>query len=503
MVIVIRLKRWASVFFLCLLTGCASEQTNPSHHEPGASQTAPAWNASPVSSSVETSPAENTPSPEIPVRVTAVSRTSYEAPINQPSGIAAGFRGDPAASPLTGFNGAAADPNDPFALQSELSVEALVSSVQDRNPSLQAMVAAWQAAAQRYPQMISLEDPMFGFMIGPAGVGTMDGGGWMVMGSQKIPWPGKRQLRGQAAQAESDMACREVAQRRLMLAEAAKMAFYDYYMAHRQLKVNSGSTALAGDFREIARVKYESNKVSQQDLLMADLELGQLQMRRAELARMERVAMARINTLLHREATCPLPPPPERVGLPGSLPPPDVLQQWAAQQRPDLSAICDQIRAERANLELAWKEFYPDMELVAKYDGFMPDNMRSQVGMNVNVPLWQEKRCASVREASARLAQRQAEYQDRLDQVRLEVQSAYEQLVEGKEVVRLFDEKILPTAEQNVQSGRANYTAGTVDFLRLVEAQRQLYQQQEKYVEVTAEFHRRLASLDRAVGGMK
>jgi outer membrane protein TolC len=294
-----------------------------------------------------------------------------------------------------------------------------------------------------------------------------------------------------------------VAQRRLTLAEAAKMAFYDYYTAHRQLQVNNGSMALAADFREIARVKYESNKVPQQDLLMADLEIGQLQLRRAELARSERVAMARINTLLHREATCPLPPPPAKIGLPGSVPPSDVLQQWAAQQRPDLSAICDQIRAERANLELAWKQYYPDMELVAKYDGFMPDNMRSQVGMNVNVPLWQAKRSAAVREASSRLCQRQAEYQDRLDQVRLEVQSAYEQLIEAKEVVRLFDEKILPAAEQNVQSGRSNYMAGNVDFLRLVEAHRQLYQQQEKYVDVTAEFHRRLATLERAVGGMK
>ena len=97
------------------------------------------------------------------------------------------------------------------------------------------------------------------------------------------------------------------------------------------------------------------------------------------------------------------------------------------------------------------------MELVAKYDGFMPDNMRSQVGMNVNVPLWQEKRWRRSARHRRRLHQRQAEYQDRLDQIRFEVQSAYEQLVEGKEVVRLFDEKILPTAEQNVQSGRANY----------------------------------------------
>jgi outer membrane protein TolC len=492
-----------------VVSGCATEQTNPTQQAAPAatSQMAPlsgpSSDAAQTSAPVETSGRVDRPLPEVPVRVTTVSRTSYDAPLDQPAGIAAGVGGDAAGSPLAQPNAPAVDPEDLFPLQGELSLTALVSAVQVRNPSLQAMVAAWQAAAQRYPQMISLDDPMFGFMIGPAGVGDMDGGGWMVMGSQKIPWPGKRQLRGEAARAETDMAYRDVAERQLMLAEATKMAFYDYYMAHRQLEVNAGSTALAGDFREIARIKYESNKVSQQDLLMADLEIGQLQARRAELARKERVAMARINTLLHRAATCPLPPPPARIGLPESLPPADVLQQWAIAQRPELAAICDQLRAERARLELAWQDYYPDMELVAKYDGFMPPDMRSQVGMNVNVPLWRERRAAAVREVSSRLCQRQAEYQDRVDQVRFEVQSAYEEILEGREVVRLFDQKILPTAEQNVQSGRSSYMAGSVDFLRLAEAHRQLYEQQEKYVAATAEYHRRVAALERAVGGMK
>ena len=38
----------------------------------------------------------------------------------------------------------------------------------------------------------------------PNGVGTDNGGGWMVQASQKIPWAGKRALRGSAASAEAD-----------------------------------------------------------------------------------------------------------------------------------------------------------------------------------------------------------------------------------------------------------------------------------------------------------
>src|SRR5262245_44747363 len=49
----------------------------------------------------------------------------------------------------------------------ELSIEALLSQVLARNPSLAQMQAAWQAASARYPQVTSLDDPTFGATFGP------------------------------------------------------------------------------------------------------------------------------------------------------------------------------------------------------------------------------------------------------------------------------------------------------------------------------------------------
>src|SRR5689334_13215557 len=46
----------------------------------------------------------------------------------------------------------------------ELTVENLIDQVLMTHPSVEAMVAAWQAAADRYPQVVSLDDPMFGAM---------------------------------------------------------------------------------------------------------------------------------------------------------------------------------------------------------------------------------------------------------------------------------------------------------------------------------------------------
>src|SRR3972149_5144069 len=131
------------------------------------------------------------------------------------------------------------DPSDPFRNQAELSGEQLVAEVQARNPSLQAASAAWWAAAGRWPQAISLDDPMFATMISPSGVGTDDGGGWSVQASQKVPWSGKRALRGSVASAEADAMRGDIGDTRLRLAEMARTAFYNYYLAGRQLEVNT------------------------------------------------------------------------------------------------------------------------------------------------------------------------------------------------------------------------------------------------------------------------
>ena len=393
----------------------------------------------------------------------------------------------------------AADTEDPFAGAAELPLDRLVFEVQRRNPSLQAVSEAWRAAAQRYPQMVSLEDPMFGYMIAPKGVGP--DGGWMIEASQKLPWAGKRGLRGSIASAEADAAKGEIGDTRLMLAEAAKMAFFDYYLARRELEVNADTAQLLQQFRDVAKNKYESNQATEQDVLQADVELAELEARRAEFVRDERVATARINTLLHRAADGPLPPPPQHVVVPDTLPPRETLQDLAEQSRPDLYSLAARIRAEEAAAALACREFYPDLEIVGKYDTLMPADMQAQVGMRLNVPLQHQKRWAAVQEAQARVCQQRAEYQSRRDHVQFEVQSALVRVVETQKIARLYVAKILPAAEQNLKSARANYVAGKVDFLRLVDAERQLNSEQERSFQTIAEYHRRAAELERAVGG--
>ena len=66
---------------------------------------------------------------------------------------------------------------------------------------------------------------------------TMDGG-YRVEVSQKYPWPGKLQLRGQNALAEASAAGHDLDDMRLQLIESTQVAFYDYYLVDRAVAVN-------------------------------------------------------------------------------------------------------------------------------------------------------------------------------------------------------------------------------------------------------------------------
>ena len=189
---------WKYTVLLAVIAGCASP---PSRSEPtfGSSGFAAASTASTAmvhqaSPSVQAvSPASyqtpaNIPSPPVAPTPTEGSPISKPLPTSPaPSALPAGqspptvIPEPTSASTLPVY--VSNDPADPFCGKTELSVEQLVAEVEARNPSLQAASAAWRAAAERYPQQVSLDDPMFTYMVTPTrGLGADNGGGFMEIG---------------------------------------------------------------------------------------------------------------------------------------------------------------------------------------------------------------------------------------------------------------------------------------------------------------------------------
>src|SRR5205085_12286000 len=137
---------------------------------------------------------------------------------------------------------------------------------------------------------------------------------------------------------------------------------------------------------------------------------------------------------------------------------------------------------EEAQLGLAHKEFYPDVEVMAAYDTFWQERpLQWQGGVRLNLPVYRARRYGAVAEAEARIAQRRAELARQADQVNYQVQEAFEKSRQGERSVALYEKTILPAAKLNVDAAQAAYITGKIPFLSLVEAQRNLVGLRDRY----------------------
>lgn len=384
-----------------------------------------------------------------------------------------------------------------------MSIEAVVDAVVSRSPTLEEMHAAAATAAARYPQVTSLDDPVFAFTTAPGSIGSRNADyAARAEISQKLPFPGKRDLKGQVSTAEAAAAARGVDDAKLALVAAAKSAVADYYLAMKGTAVAEENAKLLREFRQNAESRYKTGQAPQQDLLQAEVEVARQEERLVAWRRARQVAIARLNTLMHLPPDSPLPPPAE-ISASSAIPDAAVLRA-AALSRPDLKAVLDRLAADEAALALALKEYKPDVDVMAAYDGFWQGDggrpLQWQIGARVNLPMRYSRRSGAVSEAQSRVAQRRAELAKLTDRVNFEVQEAWEQVREADEIVKLYGTKILPAAEANVKEAQTGYVAGRVPFLNLIEAQRNRVGLRDRYYEAIAESLRRRAALERAAG---
>ncbi len=390
----------------------------------------------------------------------------------------------------------------------ELSLDRLIAEVQAAHPSVESMMAAWQAAAYRTPQVVALDDPMFGTTIAPASLGSPDvESAYAFEVSQKLSWSGKRALRGEAANWETCSAAHDVETTRQKLAEVAELAYWDYYLAERQIALNAQNALILKSYRSNAQTRYETGLVTQQDVLQADVELANLEQRRIELERMQQVAAGRINVLLRRRPNEALPTlsksPMHEVRLPDEA----HLLSLVAEQRPEIAAASARVQAEEAKLALTYKNYYPDGDFFGRYDTFWQprdtqSDLRGQVGVKVNLPLYYDRLNAAVCEAQQQVAKARAEHEQLVLEAQAEVHAAFEQVRESQRTSTLYSHKLLPVVEENVAVARSNYDNSRINFLDLAMSQRQLIEARDRQLQTQIELHRRIATLRRAAGGV-
>ena len=378
------------------------------------------------------------------------------------------------------------------------------------NPALAAAFNRWKADLQQIPQVTALPDPKFTYQYYIQQVETRVGAQRQAFSvAQRFPWLGKLKLRGDAAAQAANASYQRFRQEKLKLFYQVKDAYSEYYYLAKAVEITRQNAKLLEHIESIARIRYKTAAAGHPDIIRVQIELGKLADRVSTLEEMRTPVAARVNAVLNRPADTPVSVPKDLAAGAVEI---DLaaLEALLAKNNPELAALDRQIAAEKIEIELARKNYYPDVTLGMSYiDTATSTGGREPSGdgadpviamVSVNLPIWREKLDAGLRQARYR---RQAATQIRaakLNSLQSQLRLIAYRYSDAQRKIGLYRDTLLPKARQAMTATDTAYRTGKGGFLDLIDAQRVLLEFEVTLHRGIADRAQRLAELEMVTG---
>ncbi len=382
------------------------------------------------------------------------------------------------------------------------------------NPGIRVAFAQYRASLSRLPQVSALPDPMLAFSndiwtpqprMGPQTVG--------VTLSQEFPWFGTLSLREKVAAKEAAMFRERYELSKQRTVQQVKIAYYDLGYIDLALGIEDRQRLLLEHYEELAEARYRQGTGLQQDVVKLQAEITRVRSVLAELSSRRVDSEASMNALLNRAAETPV----SRVNMPA---PPaavvdyDALYRLGRRDRPEALEALLAIERDDKQIELAEKSYRPTFNIggtymyVSSYEVMLPAApSAAQSGMNtyslnlgVTLPVHKKKYDAQVEEATEDKAASRHGYQDIVNSIEASVRQIGFRLTTLREQVGLFQNTLIPQAQQALQSAEAAYSTGTLGVLDLVDAERVLLDVDLGLAQYNSDYMKSLANMERAIG---
>ena len=381
-----------------------------------------------------------------------------------------------------------------------------------QNPDILAAQRSISASSEVIPQVTALDDPMLIDTFQPLddhSVQTAAGRAPnTLMLSQKFPWYGKLESRGQVAEQDVQIAMTRLAQAELKVTEDVRLSYYELRFSQRAIAITEEDAALLTDLLQIAEARYRTGAASQQDVLRAQVELNRLDDRLIALRRQLSQSQADLAKVLHTspeshllaQSNIEIPSAPEHI---------EQLYQLAAECRPELQERFYAIQKAQRGRDLAELDYYPDLtaglgwQAVTNSEALSPvsnGNDNFAVTLGINLPIWRDKLDAGVREWEQRSLENARRYESTLDDTFRLIRRLMVQIDAIEQQLDLFKGSMIPKTEQALRVSTADYRVNKVDFQQLLDNWSDLLMFHLQVARLESNLAQTLARLERVVG---
>jgi len=323
--------------------------------------------------------------------------------------------------------------------------------------------------------------------------------------TQEIPFPGKMDLRKEAANKDVSIAKWNLKELELNIIRQVKESFFELCFINSALDTTQQNKVLLKQFVTIAESKYSVGKGIQQDVLKAQVELSKIMDELIELRQLQANETAKLNTLMNRL-------PQKSIDIPHGLTQTDFkfniksLQDLAEKNRPFLQGIQSTINKFTITKKIAEREYYPNIQVGVRYgqrqDSAIQDHPDFVSGfIGINIPIWfATKQRKKVAEENYRILTAKDSYNAARNDVFLKIKLILDKEEKGQKLISLIKTGIIPQARQSLESALAAYSVDKIDFLTLIDNQVTLLKWEIKYHRQLTDYEQNLAALEHVVG---
>ncbi|UCE99171.1 MAG: TolC family protein [Planctomycetota bacterium] len=404
---------------------------------------------------------------------------------------------------FAGISQKPSDSNTPRQLQDYLRYSAL------NNASLKATFERWKAAIEKIPQAQALPDPKFTYSYFIREVETRVGPQRHKFGIMQVfPWFGKIEARTDAASAEAKAARKRYEAEKLKLFWQVKEAFYEYLYLASAVKIAKHNLELLKHFEEVTRTRYMAAAGTHPDVIRAQVELAKLEDVLKSLEELRKPIVAKLNSILNRQSS-ELLPWPVKEELRRVVVGRQEIITLLKQINPELAAIDFEVTAAKSKLELAKKQFYPDVgvgldwiETGGAVSQGVSDSGRDPVILmfSMNLPIWSESYKAAEQQAKSVLRKTEQQRTEAENTIVARAEQVLYELEDSSRKIKLYSDVLVLKAEELLEASETAYRAGTIDFLSLIDAQRTVLNFQLQYERAITDNQQKLAELEMLVG---
>jgi cobalt-zinc-cadmium efflux system outer membrane protein len=395
-------------------------------------------------------------------------------------------------------------------VQGALRLEDLIREALEHNPDVAAALYRYQASRYRPGQASSLPETVLsagytgsGRPWPGAGLGVYPTSNIGVMVAQEFPFPGKRRLRGQIAEVESNADYQRYQEACLAVISRLKQAYYRLvftYLAEESLQRNRELLQL---LLKISEARYAVGKTAQQDVLRAQTQLALLDARFLQLERERRARQAEILGLVNRKPGEPVEKPEMPRPQPLAFPLEELLAKAAA-RAPALLRDEKQVARNQLAVNLARKDYYPDYAISSGYYtmGRMPDMFEFRVDFRLPTSFFRRQR-AALAEQSRQLAESRKTLAATAQDLAYRIQEEYLAATTAYRLMELYEESVVPQSNLTLESSLASYQTGAVDFLTVFSNFSMTLEYELNYYEEMTAHYQALARLEALTGGLE